>query len=287
MEAAVSYLFVPGNRPDRFAKALASPANRVILDLEDAVRPDAKATARAAILAAPRDPRLVVRINDVASVFFADDLVCLAKAQPAAVLIPKAETADTLAAVSAVLEAELLPQIETVRGLEAVPELLAHPSVRRAVFGHLDFALDIGAAPDWDALLYARSRLVALSRLAGAAAPVDSVTTNTSDAEVVEREARAARSLGFGGKLLIHPAQIAPVVRAFAPTATEIDWARRVMAAVGAGAAGALTIDGKMIDKPVELAAQSILARCQAGLSATENSDPYVSGKAHGDNPSS
>lgn len=264
MSHPITYLFVPGDRPDRFEKALGSGADRVILDLEDAVRPEAKPAARNAILGASLDwNRIIVRINDAASQFFAEDIRFLASLKAAAVMLPKTENADTLACVAeaAGREIEVLAQIETVRGLEAVPELLSHPCARRAVFGHLDFALDIGAAPDWEALLYARSRLVALSRLAGGLPPVDSVTTDVKDDAPLREDAEAARRLGFGGKLLIHPAQVAPAAEVFRPSDAERDWARRVLDIVAQGAAGAVAVDGKMIDKPVEEAARRILAR--------------------------
>lgn len=239
MRPAITYLFVPGDRPDRFAKAQASGADRVILDLEDAVRPDQKAAARDAILAADLDwSRVAVRINDAATPFFADDLTFLASLKAAAVMIPKAEHPDVLARVAEALgrAAELLPQVETVAGLEAVGDILSHPMARRAVFGHLDFSLDLGAAPEWEPLLYARSRLVALSRLAGAEPPVESITAEVKDAGKVRADAEAARNLGFGAKLLIHPAQVAPVREAFLPDAAQIDWAQRVIAAVADGA---------------------------------------------------
>lgn len=261
MIAPLTYLFVPGDRPDRFAKALASGADRVILDLEDAVAPAAKPAARQAVLAAGLDPaRVVLRINDAASPFHAEDLAFLGRMRPAAVLVPKAETAATLAAVRVAAggEAELLPQIETAQGLSALAALLTAPGVTRPVFGHLDFAHDIGAAPDWEALLYARSTLVVAARLAGTLAPVDSVTTDLSDPAIAGADAARARRMGFGGKLLIHPAQIAPVAAAFAPSDAERLWAARVVAALERD--GVATLDGRMIDRPVEAAARRILA---------------------------
>lgn len=244
-----------------------SAADRVIFDLEDAVRPEAKEQARAAILGAEVDwSRVVVRINDAASPFFQDDLVFLAACRASAIIVPKVERAETLQLVAAGAgrQVELLPQVETVLGLEAVPALLAHPNAKRAVFGHLDFALDLGAAPEWEALLFARSRLVALSRLAGALLPVESVTLDIKNEVGLRADTQAARKLGFGGKLLIHPAQIAPVAEVFNPSPDELDWAKRVLAAVAEGAAGAVAIDGKMIDKPVEAAARRILERARA-----------------------
>ena len=268
MSLPVTYLFVPGDRPERFGKALASGADRVILDLEDAVRPDGKAAARKAVLETDLDwDRVIVRINDSASAFFGDDLRFLRQCRAAAIMLPKAERPDMLDNLveAAGRDIEVLPQIETLRGLEAVPDLLAHPRADRAIFGHLDFALDLGAAPEWEALLYTRSRLVALSRLAGAAPPIDSITTDVRNEGQLRADATAARKLGFAGKLLIHPAQVAPAAEVFRPSAEEIDWACRVLDIVAKGAAGAIAIDGKMIDKPVEEAARRILDRAGDG----------------------
>lgn len=260
----VTYLFVPGDRPERFDKALASGADRVILDLEDAVRPDAKPAARAAISAADLDwSRILIRINDADSPHFADDCDMLANVPAAGVMLAKAERAEGLEMVrrAAGRDLELLPLVETVHGLHWLGALFAVPGVTRVAFGHLDFALDLGAAPDRDVLQAARSALVLQSRLAGAAAPVDGVTTDLDDPNQLAREATDARRFGFGGKLLIHPAQVAPVAEAFAPTAGQRAWAERVLAAVSAGGAGAIALDGKMIDRPVVEAARAILAR--------------------------
>jgi citrate lyase subunit beta/citryl-CoA lyase len=264
MQPAVTYLFVPGDRPDRFAKALDSGADRVILDLEDAVRPEDKTAARQAILAADLDwTRIVIRINDAATAFFAEDLDCIGQSPVAAIMLPKAEDPETCARIrdAADRDVEILPQIETARGLASAGALLSAPGVLRLTFGHLDFSLDLGCAPEWEALLLARSTIVLESRLAGALPPVDSITPDIRDADATYRDASAARALGFGGKMLIHPAQVAPTQRAFAPTEAELDWARRVIAAVSDGTPGAVAVDGKMVDKPVEDAARRILAR--------------------------
>ena len=260
----VTYLFVPGDRPERFAKALASGADRVILDLEDAVRPEAKVAAREAVAGAPLDwARVVVRINDAASPYWAEDLAWLPRCRAGAIMVPKAEDPQALRAVTdaAGRDVALIPQIETARGLHRTAELLAVPGATRTALGHLDFALDVGTATDRGPLAFFRSMLVMQSRLAGALPPIDSVTTDLKDANVLEHEARDALRCGFGGKLLIHPAQVAPVARAFAPDPAQVDWARRVMAALAEGGAGAVALDGKMIDKPVEDAARRILAR--------------------------
>ena len=250
----VTYLFVPADRPDRFARALASGADRAVIDLEDAVRPDAKAAARDALATADLDwRRVVVRVNAPGSPFWADDVAAVARTRAAAVMVPKAEDPSDLAA----LDREAIPQVETAQGLDRLDALLGAPGVRRVAMGHLDLALDLGCAPGHEPLLLARQTLVWRSRVAGRDAPVDSVTPEI-DAEAVARDAAHARALGFGGKLLIHPAQVAPARAAFAPDARELAWARRVLAAEGAP--GARTLDGRMIDRPVEDAARRILA---------------------------
>lgn len=265
MSLPVTYLFVPANRPDRFAKAIASGACRVILDLEDAVSPEAKPAARQALTTADLDwSRVVVRINPAGSPFWEADLAAVAATQAAGVLVPKAERTEDLLAARALIgrEIEVLPQIETAAGLDAVDLLLATPGVQRVVFGHLDFAHDLAAAPEWEALSLARQTLVWRSRVAGRAAPVDSVTP-ALDAETTEAEARAASRLGFGGKLVIHPAQVAPAQAGFAPDAAQIRWAERVIATLAEGGGGAVALEGKMIDKPVEDAARRILAQAR------------------------
>lgn len=263
MTLPVTYLFVPADRPERFAKALASGADRAILDLEDAVRPEAKPAAREAVRGAALDwLRVVIRINDAATPFFTDDLAVIAAAPAGAVMVPKAETAEALARVrrAARRDVELIPQIETARGLANLPALLAAPGVRRVAFGHLDFALDLGCAPDWEALTLARQTVVLQSRMAGAAPPIESVTADIADTDRLRRETAAGKAFGFAAKLLIHPSQVAPAAEVFAPSAEERAWAERVLAAA-AGGHGALTIDGRMIDKPIEDAARRILAR--------------------------
>jgi len=263
MRHAATFLFVPGDRPDRFAKALASGADCVIIDLEDAVQPHAKAEARQAILAADIDwSRVAVRINDANSPYFEEDRQFLRVCAAPTIILPKAESPHTVAQIRAAcaLDVDVIVMIETARGLANMAALLSAPGVRRAAFGHLDFALDLGCDSDWEPLLFTRSQMVLQSRLAGALPPIDSVTTDYKNAEATVADAAAARRLGFGGKFLIHPNQIAPVTSAFRPSAGEIAWAEQVIAA-SKSKHGAVALDGKMIDKPVIESAQRILVR--------------------------
>lgn len=264
-----SYLFVPGHRPDRFDKALAAGADAVILDLEDAVPATEKNVARDAVLrwlraheAAP-SPQILVRINACGTPHHAADvMVCRQAVQ--GVLLPKSEQVADLARLAQALPGvALLPLIETAAGFAAALELARAPSVQRLVFGSIDFQHDLGIEGDGDELLYFRSQLVLHSRLAGLAAPVDGVSTVLDDAPRIHAETLRARRLGFGAKLCIHPKQIAPLHEAFAPTAAELDWARRVLAAAEAAAGGAVALDGAMVDRPVILRAENLLARCR------------------------
>jgi citrate lyase subunit beta/citryl-CoA lyase len=266
MTLPITYLFVPGNRPERFDKALAAGADAVILDLEDAVAPRDKDTARASVaqwLAAHRDaaPRLLVRINDRATPWFAADLDLLAAAAVQCAMLPKTETAAHVAAVSARLPAgaSVLPLIETARGLKNVDAIAAAPSVQRLAFGTLDFGVDLDLSGDERGLVYPSSQIALASRCAGIGSPVAGVTPSIDDEARLLADLAFARAFGFGAKLCIHPKQVAAIRKALQPTAAEVDWARRVTAAAE-GSEGAVQVDGRMVDRPVLLKAQSILA---------------------------
>ena len=262
---ARSYLFVPGNRPERFGKALGSGADAVIVDLEDAVAPADKERARDALanwLAAAHP--VVVRINAAGTPWFADDLALCAHPGVAAVMLPKAERADELAAVAAAAAGgqgapALLPLIETAAGFAGALALAQAPRVERLAFGTIDFQLDLGMDGGAEELRCFGAQLVLVSRLAQRAAPVDGVTTQIDDAAAVALAAERARRIGFGAKLCIHPRQVAPVNAAFAPSAEQLAWAQRLVEAAGGSDGAAVAVDGAMVDRPVLLRAQAIL----------------------------
>jgi citrate lyase subunit beta/citryl-CoA lyase len=257
---ARSYLFVPGNRPERFDKACAAGADAVIVDLEDAVPAADKQAARDALAAwlSPQQP-VLVRINGADSAWFEDDLVLCAVPGVAGIVLPKAEHEASLARLDAAGAAAILPLIESGLGLWNAAALARMSRVQRLVFGSIDFSLDLNIQESHETLLHARSQLVLASRVAGIAAPVDGVTTSFDDPARVHGDTLRARALGFGGKLCIHPRQVAPVHQAFAPTAAELDWAGRVVAAAEAARGGAVALDGKMVDRPVIMIAQHML----------------------------
>ena len=253
-----SYLFVPGNRPERFDKALASAADTVIVDLEDAVPPDQKDAARRAVsawLAAARP--VVVRINAADTPWHRDDLAVCRQPGVSAVMVAKAERADALAALD--VGVPLLPLIESAAGIDQLRAIAAVPGVQRVAFGAIDFQLDLHMRASFDELVFFRSQIVLASRLAGLAAPIDSPSVAIDDLAEVEREAQAARRLGFGAKLCIHPKQTNAVNRSFSPTDAELAWARRVLALAESSGGAAVALDGRMIDKPVILRAQATL----------------------------
>jgi len=257
MAAPRSCLFVPGNRPERFDKALASGADAVIVDLEDAVPPEAKPGARDAVAAWLSPARaIVLRINAAGTPWFADDLALARHPGVAAVMMPKAERPGDLAVLGDVPVVALL---ESAAGLANARAIAGCANVRRLAFGAIDFQLDLGMQAGFEDLLVFRSEIVLASRLAELAPPLDSPSVAIEQAGEVEREARAARRLGFGGKLCIHPRQVAVVNDAFAPTPDELAWAARVLEAARAAGGAAVQVDGRMIDRPVILRAQRLL----------------------------
>lgn len=260
-----SYLFVPGNRPERFDKALAAGAGAIIVDLEDAVPADAKTAARdaAAMWLTPQKPALV-RINAVNTPWFSDDLAMCIERGVTAIVLPKAEELDELALIADRSRdgIAVLPLIESARGIANASAISTERNVRRLIFGSIDFRLDLGIdADDADELLYFRSQLVLASRLAQLHAPVDGVTTDLQDDARLTADALRAKRLGFGGKCCIHPRQVDVVNRSFSPTSEEIAWARKVLSAARAAGGAAVALDGEMLDRPVYARAEGILER--------------------------
>ncbi|GAA4198474.1 CoA ester lyase [Streptosporangium oxazolinicum] len=247
-----SWLFTPGDRPDRFAKAVIADA--AVLDLEDAVAPDDKPAARDAVVAWLTGHRAYVRINGVGTAWHDADMEALAGLPGLlGVMLPKSEEPEGMPG-----SVRVVALVETAAGVENAAAVAAHPSVVRLAFGTVDFALDTGVT-DED-LLYARSRLVVVSRAHGLDGPVDGPTTDLDDPSRTAADALRARRLGFTGKLCLHPRQVPAVNQAFSPTEAELAWARRVVGAADDSGGAAVRVDGQMIDKPRLELARRILA---------------------------
>lgn len=256
----IAPLFVPGDRPERFAKAALSGADAIIIDLEDAVAPAAKGQARDALKDGARQSvPVIVRINARGTNWHDDDVASLRTLSVAAIMLPKTNSVADVHALRAALDntTPIVALIESAQGLASARAIAASGNARLA-FGSIDYCADLGCAHTREALLAARSELVLASKLADLAPPLDGVTTKVDDPDLARSDARHALELGFGGKLCIHPKQIAPVVEGFAPSAAEIKWAEGILAQASGGA---VAHDGMMIDAPVRANAQRILAR--------------------------
>lgn len=263
-----TFLFVPANRPERIDKALASGADAVIVDLEDAVAPDAKDAARQALsdwLDSPAARPVLVRVNGAETPWHAADLAVCRSAAVAGVMLPKAESAAAMAHAHAATGKPVLPIIESAAGLHQLLQVASAPGCARLVFGKLDLAIDLGleqGEEDSEEAVFQpyRAQLVLASRLAGLASPVDGIYTALDDSSGLAAYTRRARRDGFSALLLIHPRQVSTVAMALAPSAIEIDWARRVLAAAVEAGGSAAVVDGRMIDAPVIARAQRLLA---------------------------
>lgn len=278
---AITLLFVPGDRPDRFVKAATSGADLVILDLEDAVAPDNKVDALAAVIVALTNApltnadstsgatahfRAIVRVN-AHSLYWGAELAALSSlvAIPnhglLGIMLPKTELPDEAETVYRMLGLPVIALIETAAGVANALDIARAEGVERLAFGAVDFARDLDAT-DPSVFDVARAQIVIASRAAGLAAPIDSPCVSIDDAVVVEAEAARAAGFGFTGKMCIHPSQIAPANAGFAPTSAQVAWAERVVALEG----GATALDGQMVDKPIVDRAKRILERAKDHL---------------------
>lgn len=258
-------LFVPGSRPERFAKALDAGADAVIVDFEDAVEEALKAQARdnlRAFLDDRPEARVWVRVNMAGHPGHAEDLALCAHPGVLGLLLPKAESVEQVVRAAAVGK-PVWPIVESARGLAELPSMARAAGVERLTFGGLDLGVDLGLAAGSEAaeriLDQARFALLLHSRLAGLAQPLDTVFPRIDDEAGLSRFAADAGAMGFAGMLCIHPRQVPVVHAALAPSAADVAWAQRVVEAA-AGGAGAFKVDGQMVDAPVIQRARRILA---------------------------
>lgn len=267
-------LFCPGDRPDRFGKA-AERADGVVLDLEDAVGPEAKRSAREAVARAQLDPaRTVVRVNDARSGLLADDLAAVRRSPYRVVMLAKTEAP---ADVDAVGDLDVIALCETARGVLNAAAIAVHPRVVALMWGAEDLVASLGGTSSRDATggyravaLHARSTVLLAAGATGKTA-IDAVHLDIADLDGCRAEAEDAAASGFEAKAAIHPSHVAPIRDAFAPSAGELAWARGVLDAArlaGSEGRGVFRFDGRMVDEPVLRHARGILARDRSGATS-------------------
>jgi (S)-citramalyl-CoA lyase len=260
-----SALFVPGDRPERYEKALASGADRVIVDLEDAVEEASKSSARASLgeyLLSNPEAAVLVRVNSPGHAQHEADLAfCKGHKGVIGIMLPKAETRAQLANAAETAK-PILPIIESALGAVNLPELCSVPGLERLCFGAIDMALDLGLKDGSPGALtvldHLRVSVIVQSRIYGLAPPLDGVFPSINDFSGLTSAVQTALEMGFGGVLCIHPKQVAVIHEALTPEPNEVSWANRVLAAAETQG-GAFKLDGQMIDAPVLSRARRIL----------------------------
>jgi citrate lyase subunit beta/citryl-CoA lyase len=280
-----SWMFVPGNHERKLEKAKDLQADVIIYDLEDAVALSEKEKARKMIRKAIADNGNkvnYVRVNDISTPYFLDDVSEVAVAGLDGIVLPKAGKKEDVLLANLLLtqieqkrnleqgSTEIVPLIESALGLHNAYEIAAScKRVKRLAFGAVDFTLDINAelTKEGVEILYARSQMVTSSRAAGIDPPIDTVYVHIKDHKGLLTDTRLAKQLGFEGKLVVHPDQINVVNKVFAPTAEEVQEAKAIVAAFDdalySGAA-AIQLNGKMIDYPVAERAKKIVDQAKA-----------------------
>jgi len=262
-----SELCVPGTNMRMLEKAPSLGADVVMLDLEDAVAPDRKALARSTVVGFLRGAgRAWVRLNGIDTDEWAADLDALAGLPGLdGVILPKSEAGEQIEATAARLapSTPVLALVETAAGIERADSIAAASATARLAFGSVDFCRELGITEDRTALLYARSRLVVACRAAGRPGPVDSPTVALDDPQLLDYDLTHAKSLGFAGKLCLHPRQVEATNKAFIPTEAELAWARRVVEVAGRSNGAAVRVDGEMIDRPRLATAHRIIQRAE------------------------
>jgi (S)-citramalyl-CoA lyase len=267
MFSACSLLFVPGSRPDRFAKAKAGGADLTVIDLEDAVAPADKAAAREAALAqiSENGAGWAIRINGVATAAGIGDLAALIESSvlPETLLVPMVESASELTVVAGALRQRcpgLVPLIETPKGLRHALAIASHPQTSAVMFGGGDFSGELGVELAWEPLLTARQQLILACAEAKKPA-IDVPFIRLEDEAGLAGEAGRARAIGFAAKAAIHPRQVAAIRAAFAPSAELVEEARAALEAYTAGGEQAIRFRGRMLEAPIIRHYRALIAR--------------------------
>ena len=258
-------LFTPGNRSERFAKAAASGADGMILDLEDAVSLPDKDRARATLVEFFSKPQqgFGLRVNNIHTPAGVRDLDALAtsKIAPDFIVLPKVESAFEVRLYSRLLNnIALVCTIESARGLDAASEIAsADPRVCALAFGGADLAVDLRAELAWEPMLWGRGRVVQAAAAAGIAA-IDVPHVVLDDEAGLRADAARVKAMGFSAKLAIHPKQVGPILEIFTPTPAEVERAAAIVAAYEAAGGNVVEYQGKMVEGPIVKSAQRILA---------------------------
>jgi len=268
LQTARSFLFAPGSEERKLVRALESGADVVVADLEDAVAPAEKAAARdlaiRLVAAVETSAARLVRVNGVGTEWHDADVAAVEASAADGIVLPKA-TVAAVAAVARRVDLPIVAIVETATGLREAFAIASNDSVRALMLGAVDLGLQLGLEPrdDGHEILFARSSLVVDSAAAGLRGPIDRVWVDVRDPDGLTRDCVVGRSLGFRGKALVHPDQIAPTHEAFAPSADELRRAREIVAAyerAEADGQGVVALDGEMIDAPVVQRAREVLS---------------------------
>jgi citrate lyase subunit beta/citryl-CoA lyase len=255
-----SYLFAPGHNAKLLGRVFEAGADAVMLDLEDAVPPDAKDTARAMVAEALADHPAWVRVNAARTEWCEADLAAVGE-RAFGIRVPKCESADDVGWVAERAPGKpIICAVESARGVLAAAEIAAAPGVRHLAMGGVDLQRDLNAGNGNLQTLYVRSHLVVVSRAAGLEPPIDSVYPRLDDEAGLREQTEFARSIGFFGKSAIHPRQLPVLHEVFTPSEQEVDWAREVVAAFEAAGGAALRLPGgEFVDLPVAQRARRLL----------------------------
>lgn len=269
-----SLLFAPAVRPDLLRKMPRTGADAIVIDLEDAIPHDAKDTGRVEMRSAVADLAgqlpILVRVNDDTTPWHDDDLDSLPTEELAGIVVPKIETIAGLDSLAARLndrglDMPVIGGVETALGVADARLLLAHDVVSAAYFGGEDFIADLGGVrtASNDEVAYARAQVALAGRLADVTV-IDQIVADFTDDDRCRRECLQARAMGYGGKLCIHPSQVAIANEAFLPSSEEIDRARRLLEAYDdakAQGVASVAFEGQMVDEPVARQARRVLAQ--------------------------
>lgn len=273
-----SYLFVPALKQSMIKKAIASEADCVIIDLEDSVAVTEKRLARETILESlehTSGSTVFLRINDLHTSFWEEDLSCAIQAGVTGIMLPKSESAEDIQTITKKIDKAaltIIPLIETAKGVQQVAEIASSSqSVERLAFGSIDYSLDIDCqlTPGGLELLFARSQIVNASRAAKIYAPIDAVYPDLNNEDGLAQEAKLARQLGFKAKLLIHPKQVDPIHQIFSPSQQELDECEEIVEAFEQAeqqGVASIAYNNKLVDYPVYKRAKELLTSSKSNV---------------------